>query len=103
MAGAEPSWRTVPLRWAWADHAQTDGNHDVTSLLNASGGGWAIAGHQQPGKRVLLILTDETFGAPDVAGDANAKADGAVRVTLSFRSRYEKHSLARIRLNRDNQ
>ncbi|MBX3406622.1 MAG: PSD1 domain-containing protein [Phycisphaeraceae bacterium] len=94
--GSEVSWRTVPLRWAWADHSQADGNHDVTNVLNATGEGWAIAGHQQPGKRLLLILTDEPFGAP--AGE-DGGTEAAVRVTLSFRSRYQQHSLARFRLN----
>lgn len=88
--GAE--WSSVPLRWAWADHSQEDGDHDVTNALSATGDGWAIAGHQQPGKRLLLALSDAPFGC-----EREAPCD--LRVTLSFRSQYARHAFARVRLS----
>lgn len=88
---ADPPWTDIPLRWAWADHEQTDGNHAAANILDVSDKeGWAIAGHQEPGKRLLLLLTDEPIAATP---------DTYFRVTLGFRSIYAAHSLARIRLS----
>ncbi len=88
---ADTTWTDIPLRWAWADHEQTDGNHAAANVLDATDNdGWAIAGHQKPGKRLLFLLTDEPLAAT---------ADTHFRITLGFRSIYAAHSLARIRLS----
>ena len=42
-------WTNVPLRWAWADFAQQDGDHEACKVLDATDKlGWAIGGHQSP-------------------------------------------------------
>lgn len=88
---AETDWAEIPLRWAWADHEQADGNHAVVNVLDASDReGWAIAGHQKPGKRLLLVLTESPIAS---------SPETAIRITLGFRSIYAEHSLARVRLS----
>jgi len=85
------AWTDVPLRWAWADLEQADGDHAAVNVLDTSDReGWAIAGHQTPGKRLLLVLTDQPF---------TLTPEGHVRVTLGFNSVYREHSLARVRLS----
>ncbi len=89
--GASSSWIDEPLRWAWADHEQTDGDHAAVNVLDVSDKeGWAIAGHQKPGKRLLLLLTERPIAA---------QTGALVRVTLGFRSIYAAHSLARVRVS----
>lgn len=90
-AAPDAEWADVPLRWAWADQEQRDGNHAAVNVLDTGDReGWAIAGHQQPGKRLLLVLTESPI---------LATPDTHFRITLGFRSIYAAHSLARVRLS----
>jgi len=88
-AGSNDDWRPAPLRWAGADLSQQNGDFDAGNVLSADARGWAIAGHQQPGSRLLVLLTDQPVGEP---------GGTELRVTLSFRSMYAGHSLAKVRL-----
>ncbi len=88
---ADPA-RSAPVHlvWAWADHEQPDGDFRVVNALDARDDlGWAVGAHQVPGGRVALFLADEPFGF-----------DGGteLRVTLSYRSSYARHTLGRVRL-----
>ncbi|MEX1024590.1 MAG: PSD1 and planctomycete cytochrome C domain-containing protein [Planctomycetota bacterium] len=82
-------WRRVPLRWAWADHEQADGPFEATGVLTADARGWALDSHGSAPQRTLLVSSDEPFGA---AGGTE------LRLTLSYRSAYEQHSLGRVRV-----
>ena len=89
-ASGATDWQSVPLRWAWADHAQTDNDFEPGNVLDATDKlGWAIAAHQKPGSRLLFLEADRAFAA---------SSDADLRVTLMFRSQYAQHSLGRVRV-----
>ena len=82
-------WTSVPLTWAWADHTQQNGDFEAGNVIDADPRGWAADGSADGGTRAVLVLTEEPIGF----------ASGTqLRVTLAFRSSYEQHALARIRL-----
>ncbi len=88
--GADGAADRVPLVWAWADHAQKNGDFEATGVLDGSAGsGWAFGAHEEPGKRLLLLTSQKPF----------AGASGSARLTLSFRSKYTQHSVARFRVS----
>ncbi|MCB9914920.1 MAG: PSD1 domain-containing protein [Planctomycetes bacterium] len=87
--GSDAAFTPVALRWAWADHTQRNQDYEAIHLLQDGAMGWALDGHRKGGGRALMLLADEPFG--DAAGSE-------LRVVISFRSIYERHSLGRIRL-----
>lgn len=89
-AGSDAAWQDVPLRWAWSDHVQTNGDFEPGNLLDDDALGWALDGNAAAGERVLVMLADESFG----------HADGTdLRLSLAFRSRYAQHSIGRLRVH----
>ncbi len=81
----------VPVRWAWAEHEQQDGDFDVANALDGTHErGWAVDGHRSEGGRLALFLSEEPFG---FAGGTE------IEVRLSYRSIYAKHALGRVRLS----
>jgi len=82
--------RPVSFDWAWADHAQQDGDFDVTNLLDDGGEGWAVDGHRRKEPRVALLIADAPF-LPE--------AGGTLTVRLHWESRYASHAAGRIRLH----
>ena len=89
-AGGEDDWQDVGTVWAWADHTQQNGDFEPGNLLEDGELGWAVDGNANAGERTLVLLTDEPFGFEE---------SSELRVTLSFRSRYEFHSLGRLRFS----
>lgn len=84
--------REIPLIWAWADHSQLNGDHDITNVLSADhDDGWALDAHQRTGGRVALLLAGESFG--------DARGDSELTVTIRQRSIYAQHTLARVRVH----
>jgi hypothetical protein len=82
--------QTVNLTWAWADHAQPNGDFDVTNALDPSADrGWAVNAHEVAGGRTALFLAAEPFG---FAGGTE------LRVTLAYQSIFAAHTLGRVRL-----
>ncbi len=81
--GAQP----VTWTWAWADHAQPNGDFDISNLLDGSGEGWAINGHKNPTDRVALFVSDEPFGF---------EGGTDITVTLRYESVYNQHVLGRV-------
>jgi len=88
---ADPSRRReLKFNWVWANVSQADGDYDAATLpRNDDSRGWALAGHQKPGGRVALLLTDEPFGY-----------DGGTELRIRVRcsSIYEYHNVARVRI-----
>lgn len=83
--------RAVPLVWAMADHEQQNGDFAATNVLDPSADvGWAVAAHQVPGGRALLLLSDQPFGYP---------GGTEVVVRLRYQSVYSQHALGRVRLS----
>jgi hypothetical protein len=83
--------RPLELRWVWADHSQTNGNYQITNVIDTTDTeGWAVGGHQTPGSRVALLMTDAPFGE---AGGSE------IVVTLSYTDKWAQHTFARVRLN----
>jgi hypothetical protein len=83
-------WSDVPLTWAWADHSQKNLDYEVMNVLDAGVAlGWAADGHQVEGGRNILLLSQEAFGF---------EGGTDLRIKIAFRSQYERHSLARLRL-----
>ncbi|MSR47790.1 MAG: DUF1553 domain-containing protein [Planctomycetes bacterium] len=85
---------TVRFGWAWANVEQMDGDYRAVNVLDAgqldgSARGWAVAGHEQPGDRTLLLLADQPFG---FAGGSE------LQVTLQFRSTYAQYTFGRVRV-----
>lgn len=81
----------VSLGWAWADHEQENGDHDVVNALDPDPArGWVVDGHRTPGGRTALWLADAPFGF---------EGGTELRVTLSYRSIYPRHVLGRVRLS----
>lgn len=93
-----------PVRfvWSWADIEQRDGDHAASNILEsarlpgaeAAGDssperGWAVAAHQRPGQRALLLLSEAPFGFEEGT---------ELRVRLGYRSPYDGHSLGRLRI-----
>ncbi|MHC5026634.1 MAG: PSD1 and planctomycete cytochrome C domain-containing protein [Planctomycetota bacterium] len=85
----EGAWTSVPMRWAWSDHQQMNGDFGPTNLIDRLGEGWTSDGNANAGRRVLCMLAEETFGF-DGGTDA--------RLRLEFRSRYQQHSAGRVRV-----
>lgn len=82
--------RPVRFVWAWADHSQENGDFDITNVLDAGDDrGWAVDGHRRPEGRVALLVSNSPFGF---------EGGTLLRVTLSYRSVFAQHSLARVRL-----
>jgi hypothetical protein len=86
----EGSRRSIPVRWAWADHAQQDRDYEAINVIHDDSIGWAADGGSSAGNRVLVLLTDEAFGATD-------ETPTDVRVTLKFRSAFTQHTPGRLR------
>ncbi|MFT5049158.1 MAG: hypothetical protein ACI8QZ_000548 [Chlamydiales bacterium] len=82
-------WTPVPLSWAWADHAQRNGDFEAGNVIEPDDRGWAADGNANGGARDVLLLAEGPFG---FAGGTD------LRVTLHFRSKYAQHSLGRVRL-----
>ncbi len=83
--------RPVRLAWAWADHAQGDGEFAAANVLDAADArGWAVDAHRRPGGRALLLLSEGPFGF---------EGGTELRVVLRHRSIYKRHALSRVRLS----
>jgi len=91
--------RAVPLMWAWADHSQFNGNFDITNVIPPPGPAsgkadrgrvWALQGHEMPGARVALLLSEKPFGFP-----------GGARITITIKQQsiYAQHLLGKVRLS----
>ncbi|MBK8980232.1 MAG: PSD1 domain-containing protein [Planctomycetes bacterium] len=92
VAADDPSRRrTVRWAWAWADHEQANGDHDVLNLVHAGtqGEGWALDGHGRPGPRTALLIAAEPFGF---------EAGTELSVTIRCESRYDGHVVGRPRV-----
>ena len=86
---SDAEWRPAPLRWAWSDHTQMDGDFEAPNVIDPEDKfGWAADGNAEAGTRLLMLLTEEPF-------DNGERAE--LRVTLRFRSPYPQHSLGRVR------
>ncbi len=89
-AGGDAPWEPIALRWAWTEHTQKNGDFEPGNVLDVSDNlGWSLDGHQKPGSRLLLVLTEREFGGPELT---------ELRVRLSYRSEYVQHSLGRVRI-----
>jgi hypothetical protein len=88
---ADPTQR-APVRfvWAWADHEQADGEHNIVTALDPDPLGWAVDAHRREDGRVALFLADEPFGF---------EGGTEVVVHLAYRSQYVQHTLGRVRLS----
>lgn len=81
----------VGFTWIWADHSQSDGDYDATTLLrNDDERGWALAGHQKPGGRVALLLAERPFGF---------EGGTELRVRVRCGSKYAQHNVSRVRVS----
>lgn len=86
----DPARRTeVEWAWAWADHEQPNGDHDVHNVLRADARGWALEGHRVQGPRLALLLARQPFGY---------EGGTLVRVRVEYRSRYAEHIVGRPRI-----
>jgi hypothetical protein len=77
----------VRFGYAWADHAQGNGDFDIFNLLDGSGEGWAIQGHDVPGPRVAFFVAEQPFGF---------EGGTELELTLRYESRYTQHTLGRV-------
>jgi hypothetical protein len=83
-------WQAVPIRWAWSDHTQQNGDFGPTNILDPDKRlGWSVDGNEAAGSRLLLLMAERSFGF---------SGGTLLRATLSFRSSFSHHSLGRIRL-----
>jgi hypothetical protein len=91
---ADPSKKqNVRFVWAWADHSQQNGDYDVVNIIDGgrpANAGWALEGHDKPGARVALLLSEEPFGF---------EGGSRVTVTIEQTSTYTEHTLAKVRLD----
>jgi len=81
--------QTVSFGWAWASFEQPNGDFDIFNAVNSDGDGWAVGGHLNTDPRTALFVADEPFGY---------EGGTEVTVTLHYRSRYDNHSLGRVKL-----
>ena len=82
--------RALRFEWAWADHEQMDDEFGVLGALDPDARGWAVGGHQRPGPRVALFLSDEPFGF---------EGGTQLVVRLAYRSQFAQHVLGRVRVS----
>lgn len=81
--------RDIIFNWAWADHEQPNGDFRIVSTFHPSpAGGWAVQGYDMKEDRLTLFRASEPFGY---------EGGSEIRVTLSFDSQYDKHTLGRVR------
>jgi hypothetical protein len=93
VAPHSDGFQSVPLRWAWASHAQQNGDYEATNVLTANdGSGWALDGHRIAGGRLLMLMTDTPFGSIDGAG-------AELRITVQCRSEYPHHVIGAVRFS----
>lgn len=87
---SDPSKSTpISFQWAWADVEQLNGDYRVNALWHPGADkGWALDGHMTPGRRTAVLLADQPFGVED----------GLIKITLEFRSQYQRHAMARVRV-----
>jgi len=89
-AGSTGDFVDVPLRWAWADHSQSNLDYDITNAIRDDKTlGWAANGHQVAGQRMLCLLTELPFGE---------EGGTELMVGIEHQSVYARHSLARVRV-----
>lgn len=87
---ADPSQsRDILFNWAWADHEQPNGDFRIVATFHPSpAAGWAVQGYDMKEDRLALFRASEPFGY---------EGGSEIRVTLSFDSQYDKHTLGRVR------
>jgi hypothetical protein len=92
VSAADPTKKKqVQFSWAWADHSQGDGDYEVANLLDADGPhGWALGAHVLRGERVAMLVASEPFGF---------EGGTVLHVLLNFKSRYDYHTFAHVRLS----
>jgi hypothetical protein len=79
----------ISFQWAWADIEQMNGDYRINSLWHpGTDKGWALNGHTMPGRRTAILLADRPFGT----------TNGLLTVKLEFRSPYQRHAMARVRI-----
>lgn len=82
--------RELVLAYAHADYAQNLDQFGVHNVLRPDSRGWAVGSHMKEGDRRALLLAAKPFGY---------EGGTEVIVTLHFKSKHEKHTFGRVRLD----
>ena len=83
--------RSLTFDWVWADFSQTNGNYDISNVIDTSDTeGWAVGGHTRPGGRVALLMAREPFGF---------EGGTELAITMRYTDKWAQHTFARVRFN----
>lgn len=91
VSAQDPTQKSViPLKWAWADYEQANGDYNVVNALDENPrSGWAVGGHLQSGGRLALLVAETPFGF-----------EGGTTLTLrlDYRTMFPQHVFGHVRV-----